>query len=152
MSLFFKGFNVLGFAIPLISELFMFLDYIIYFIASQALKAFFQIADISANIATEAPEINYIMQRVMMLVGVFALFRISISLINYLINPDKIKDLQKSSTSVVSSIVIALILLVSSTLTSFTLSYVFCNNEFGSSLSFNKCICSVPSSSTVMYV
>lgn len=108
-----NGFNILGFAIPLISELFMFVDHIIYWIANLSLQTFFVIEEKSAKLAVNAPDIQIIMDRVMVLAGVFALFMVSLRLINYLINTDKVKDLQKNSASVVTSIVIAIILLSS---------------------------------------
>jgi len=114
MKLLIKGFNTLGFAIPLISELFIFIDHIIYWIANLSLQLFFKLEEISANMAVNAPKIEAIMDRIMVLAGVFALFRVAIMLIEYLIHPEKTKELSKSSTSIITSVIIAIVLLVSS--------------------------------------
>lgn len=113
MSFLLKGFSTLGFSIPIIKEIFMLIDHVIYLVANLALQSFFEIEELSAELAVKAPQIEYILSRVMVLAGVFALFSVSLRLINYLINPNKVDELKKSSSSVVSRIVIALILLVS---------------------------------------
>ncbi len=111
VGMFINGFNTLGFAIPLISELFMFFDYLIYSCASMAFKTFFAIADISTTLAVNAPQVEFIMNRVMVLSGIYALFRLSIMLVNYLIHPEKVSDLSKGSSNIITSVIIAVILL-----------------------------------------
>ena len=82
--------SIMGFSIPIISELCIFIDWAIYAVASMALQTFYKMAEISANMFSATAQSNAvatmesILSRVMVLAGVFALFRLGIMLINYM--------------------------------------------------------------------
>lgn len=112
MGIFKLGLSFSGFAIPLLYELCMALDAIIYEVADRSLRAFFEMAQLSADVQAYSTEIGWILQRVMVLAGVYALFKIAIMLINYIIDPNKVSDASKNGTTIVKNIVIAIILLI----------------------------------------
>ena len=73
MEMLFKfGFNVLGWTIPILYEIFLTIDALIYEIADQALRSFFKITLLSAEITKFSTQLNTIMNRIMVLAGVFA--------------------------------------------------------------------------------
>lgn len=85
--------GILGFSIPLITELLILIDYGIYSIAYFALLGFFQVLKVSYSIfsvgAESFEQIYSIITRAMTLAGIYALFMISLTLINQIINPSK---------------------------------------------------------------
>lgn len=108
-----NGFSSLGFAIPILYEIFVLIDSWIYALAAVAMQAFFAIAKL--QLSTEnINDISYITSRIMLLCGVYALFKLSITLINCIIDPNKIEKSGKSGTKIVQRIVIAVVLLASS--------------------------------------
>ena len=108
-----NGFSSLGFAIPILYEIFVLIDSWIYALAAFAMQAFFAIAKL--QLSTEnINDISYITSRIMLLCGVYALFKLSITLINCIIDPNKIEKSGKSGTEIVQRIVIAVVLLASS--------------------------------------
>lgn len=108
-----NGFSSLGFAIPILYEIFVLIDSWIYALAAFAMQAFFAIAKL--QLSTEnINDISYITSRIMLLCGVYALFKLSITLINCIIDPNKIEKSGKSGTKIVQRIVIAVVLLASS--------------------------------------
>lgn len=111
-----KGLSFSGFAIPILTEIFIFIDSIIYLIADYALQAFFEIATISANVSQYSEKFNEILDRVMVLAGVFALFKLAFMLINYMVDPGKMKDVSKNGAGFVKGIILAFVLLVASPL------------------------------------
>ncbi len=112
--------SFMGFGIPIISELCIFVDWAIYAVASFALQTFFNLAKVSADMFDSTTEIsavatiNNILSRVMVLAGVFALFRLGIMLINYIISPENTKKIGQTGTDFVKSAIIAIVLLASS--------------------------------------
>ena len=63
---------------------------------------------VSGNIPVQA-----LIQRIYILVGVFMLFRLSFSIMNYIVNPDAFSDQAKGFTNLVKRVLIAIVLLVS---------------------------------------
>ena len=112
MGLFKLGFSFSGFSIPIIWEICIFIDSIIYKVADWALNAFFKMALLSSDTSVFGTQVESILSRVMVLAGVFALFRLAVMLVNYIINPDKTSELSKSGTGIIKNIVIAVVLLV----------------------------------------
>lgn len=112
--------SIMGFSIPIISELCIFIDWAIYAVASMALQTFYKMAEISANMFSATAQSNAvatmesILSRVMVLAGVFALFRLGIMLINYMISPENTKKLGQTGTDFVKSVIIAVVLLAAS--------------------------------------
>lgn len=110
-----KTLSFAGFAIPLLSDIFIYIDGVIYAIADFALRGFFQIALISGQTSLYADQIKSITSRIMVLAGIYALFRLAFMLINYITNPEKVSEVSKNGSSYVKNIIVAVILLVSST-------------------------------------
>ncbi len=107
-----RGINFLGFAGNILYELFILIDSIVYSIAAYAIQAFFAIAELDF-VANGFEQISYILGRIMILCGVFALFKLSFTLINYIIDPGKINKSAETGTKLVKNILIAIVLLVS---------------------------------------
>lgn len=110
-----SGLGILGFSIPLVTELFILIDYGIYSIAYFALVGFFQVLKVSYSIfsvgAESFEQIYSIITRAMTLAGIYALFMISLSLINQLINPST-KD--TFGPKIIIRVVTAVVLLMTS--------------------------------------
>lgn len=118
----FKCFSILGFAIPIIFDIFITIDWIIYSIAAYVLQAFFTIAKMNFY-SSSSDAIFGIMNRVMLLSGIYALFRLGFSLITYMMDPDKLEP-SKAGGKIIRNAVIAVIFLAAST-------FIFKNlNEF----------------------
>ena len=105
-------FSMGSFALPIVSEFCLFVDNVIYGVAYHAMNAFLEIVRITSGITANAGPLNDIMHRVMALAGIYALFRLAISLVNYLVNTDKSNDISKNGLTYIKNIVIAVILLV----------------------------------------
>lgn len=116
MSFILTGLNVLGFAIPIVFDILLLFDSLIYSIAAYCLQAFFEIArfNINSNSINGTNVVEAIMYRVMVLGGVYALFRLGLSLINYIINPADADNASKNGSKIVKNTVIAILLLASS--------------------------------------
>lgn len=116
MSFIITGLNVLGFAIPIVFDILLLFDSLIYSIAAYCLQAFFEIArfNINSNSINGTNVVEAIMYRVMVLGGVYALFRLGLSLINYIINPADADNASKNGSKIVKNTVIAILLLASS--------------------------------------
>lgn len=121
-----RGINFLGFAGNILYELFILIDSIVYSIAAYAIQAFFAIAELDF-VANGFEQISYILGRIMILCGVFALFKLSFTLINYIIDPGKANKSAERGTKLVKNILIAIVLLVSLNLI-FTSLYKFQNS------------------------
>lgn len=121
-----RGINFLGFAGNILYELFILIDSIVYSIAAYAIQAFFAIAELDF-VANGFEQISYILGRIMILCGVFALFKLSFTLINYIIDPGKANKSAETGTKLVKNILIAIVLLVSLNLI-FTSLYKFQNS------------------------
>lgn len=117
-----KMISIMGFPIPIISELCIFVDWAIYAVASFALQTFFQLAEISSTIFTDVSNsevystVQSILSRIMVLAGVYALFRLGIMLINLMINPDNTKKVVQTGMDFIKGAIIAVVLLASSKL------------------------------------
>ena len=107
-----KGINFLGFAGNILYELFILIDSIVYAIAAYAIQAFFAIAKLDF-VSNGFEQIEYILGRIMILCGVFAMFKLSFTLINYIIDPSKVNKSAETGTKFVKNIIIAVALLVS---------------------------------------
>lgn len=116
MSFIITGLNVLGFAIPIVFDILLLFDSLIYSIAAYLLQAFFEIAsfNINSNSINGTKVVEAIMYRVMVLGGVYALFRLGISLITYITNPTEADNASKNGSKIVKNTVIAILLLAAS--------------------------------------
>ena len=67
----------------------------------------------SVDLVSNSTSIQGLIQRIYILVGVFMLFKLSFSVMNYIVNPDAFSDQSKGFSNLVRRVVIALALLVS---------------------------------------
>lgn len=113
MNFIHKLFNI-GFMIPGLSQLLLWMDSWIYYVADLALRGFFSLVKLSGQITALDSSVAYITRRAMVLAGVYALFRLAFMLINYIMDPEKLSKASSQGTSIVKNVAIAVILLVSS--------------------------------------
>ena len=80
-----------------------------YNILAFVYNIFFSVA--SAEILSSSAVIGFY-QRIQLILGVFMMFKLALSIINVIINPDSIKDNQKGLSKIVTRVVVALFLLL----------------------------------------
>ena len=97
-----------GFIADFIRGFFAVLDSIGYFFLGGIFNIFFAIAN--ANIF-QGDLINTFYSRVQMILGILMIFRLSITLLQIILNPDLFKDNQKGAASLIKRIAIMLVLL-----------------------------------------
>ena len=112
MSILLK-FTNFGFMIPGLSQILLWLDSIIYYVADLALRGFFDLVKLSGQITALDSSVGYIMKRAMVLAGIYGLFRLAFMLINYIMDPSKLAEASSKGSSIAKNVVIAMILLVS---------------------------------------
>lgn len=88
-------------------SLFAFLDYIVYYVITFLFRAVFNLANFELYGLFDAME-----ERVYVILGIFMLFKVTISLITYLVNPDKITDKEQGASKVVVRIITVLVMLI----------------------------------------
>lgn len=100
--------NSVGLINGTIRLLFSWIDYIVFNFVSILMQAIFDIANfsLSENI------FNKIIDRVYLILGIFMLFKITISLLTYLVNPDKISDKENGIGKLSMRVVLVLVMLV----------------------------------------
>ena len=94
----------------LLRNVFMFLDSIVYSFIGKVYELFIAIAN--TNIFAEGT-INEFANRVYALLAIFMLFRLSFSILTYIINPDNINDKSAGGGKLIGNILITIILLIS---------------------------------------
>lgn len=109
-----------GFSIPLVTELFILIDAGLYGIVAAVLEGFFDMIEVSYQMFGKSGEngmeiVSALINRIMALCGIYALFRISIMMINYLIDPSKLKQAESTGINIAKNAFIAIILLLTST-------------------------------------
>lgn len=84
------------------------IDYVVYQFVSILMQAIFDIANFTLSEGIFEKLIN----RVYLILGIFMLFKITISLLTYLVNPDKISDKENGIGKLSFRVVLVLIMLV----------------------------------------
>lgn len=98
--------------IPILTNIIIFIDSIVYSLAEYVYKLFELASAINLSKLPQTVQVlDALRNRVMALVTVFMLFRIALILINYLMNPEKLKDKNIGGTKVISNVVVVLLLL-----------------------------------------
>lgn len=97
------------FIVNAIKVFFLFLTECIFDVATLIYKLIIEIAN--SDVITQGI-IGSFAQRVYVLLGVFMLFKVSFSLINYIVNPDDFTDKQKGIGKLVPNVMITLVLIV----------------------------------------
>lgn len=98
-----------GIFISYIREFFVILDSIVYMIISGIYQVFFNVAN-STLISGEV--IKQFFSRVQLILGIVVLFKLAITLMNGIINPDSINDGKSGFSKIITRIITALIMLV----------------------------------------
>lgn len=93
--------------IDLFRSLFAFLDFLVYSVVSILFRAIFNLSNFELTGLYESFE-----QRVYVVLGIFMLFKVTVSLITYLVNPDKISDKEQGMGKVVTRIITVLVMLI----------------------------------------
>lgn len=88
-------------------SLFIFIDTIVYGVISIFFRTIFNLANFELVGLYEVFE-----KRVYVILGIFMLFKVTISLITYLVNPDKISDKEQGMGKVVTRIITVLVMLI----------------------------------------
>ena len=101
-------------------EIFKFTDLLLcalfYWLANLIVQVYFELAKITSSIVVSNGPLQNVIQRVMVLAGIYALFKLAITLINYAINPEKTDENSKNGIKIVQNIFVAIVLLsISST-------------------------------------
>lgn len=97
----------MNFLFSVLRWIFSRLDYIVIFVITQLYSLLIQIAD--TNVFGNL--IYKYLGRIYTFLGVFMVFKLSISIINYVINPDMLSDKSKGFGKIISNVVISLVLL-----------------------------------------
>lgn len=91
-----------------IRGLFVSINYCIYSLFKWIIQGAFDLANITSNFTL----VEEMRSRIYVLLGIFMIFKISISLINYMINPDALADKEKGAGKLVARVVTSLALLI----------------------------------------
>ena len=84
-----------------------FFDVGVYTLVAIILRIIFQLANFELTGFYESIE-----KRVYVILGIFMLFKVTVSLITYLVNPDKINDKEQGMSKVVTRIITVLVMLI----------------------------------------
>lgn len=87
--------------------LFALIDYVVYGVLQILFKTIFNIANFELDVFAEL-----IMDRVYVILGIFMLFKVTVSFITYLVNPDKISDKEQGLSKVIIRIILVLVMLI----------------------------------------
>lgn len=100
-----------GWVEDILRSFFFTLDKLIYTVFGWVMQLIFDIVEVSSN---EALQDFYggIQTRIYAILAIFMLFKITISMLNYLVNPDSIGDKERGVGKLVSRVIISLIMLI----------------------------------------
>ena len=99
----------MDFLIQSLRTIFYSLDSIVYSLIPSVYALLIQITRTSIFTPTE---INVFAKRIYALIGVFMLFKVTVSIINYIINPDDFSDKEKGFTNIIKRVILSLVMLV----------------------------------------
>ncbi len=91
-----------------IRSLFSTIDYFIYSSIKWVTQGIFDIAELRTNVSI----VETVRTKIYIILGIFMLFKISVSLINYMINPDQMTDKDKGATKLISRTITMLVMLI----------------------------------------
>lgn len=91
-----------------IRELFCAIDYFIYSSIEWVTQGIFDIAELRANVTI----VETVRTKIYIILGIFMLFKISSSLIHFMINPDQMNDKEKGAVKLISRTITMLIMLI----------------------------------------
>lgn len=116
MQIFKLGLSFSGFALKIIEEILIYVDSGLYKFAANALSGFYDVVKLSSNFFGEANSVGMqaiqgLLHRVTLLAGIYALFKLSLLMISYMIEPSKMKNAEKMGVDIAKNTFIAIILL-----------------------------------------
>lgn len=111
----------MSFVIKYLKMFFGFLDQIVYDLISKVYDLLMEIANINLF---DNEIFSIFAERIYALLGLFMLFKVSFSLIKYIVNPDEFNDKSKGGKKIVMNILIVLVLIVTTPM-AFRLMYDF---------------------------
>lgn len=88
-----------------------FIDSIIYSLVSLFAQGFFNIADTKFSADFYSSTIGSFSSRIYIILGVFMLFKLAVSLLNCIVNPDNLTDKQNGMQKIIPRVITSLILL-----------------------------------------
>lgn len=91
-----------------IRSLFCSIDYFIYSSIEWVTQGIFDIASLRTNVTI----VETVRTKIYIVLGIVMLFKISLSLINYMINPDQMSDKEKGASKLISRTVVMLVMLM----------------------------------------
>lgn len=97
----------------LVRSLFFMIDGVIYNLIPTVYKLFVYLSEVNFFSYDENDPLGQLIQHVYVLLGIFMLFKVSFSLLRYLVDPNEFKDSSKGAGKLVTNILVAMILLVS---------------------------------------
>lgn len=100
-----------GFAWNVIRSLFAWLDSVAYTLFSWVMQLIFDIAAVSTS-SVFNDFYNGIQTRIYALLAIFMLFKITISMLTYLVNPDSINDKERGVGKMAMRVVVSLVMLI----------------------------------------
>lgn len=100
-----------GFGMNLIRNIFGMLDSVAFFLFAKVMEVMFEIADVTSK-ANLSEFLGPLQSRIYVILSIYMLFKVTISLITYVVNPDAMTDKSQGIGKLVQRIVISLILLI----------------------------------------
>ena len=98
----------------LFRTLMFFLDNIVYGLIPQIYKLFIYLSQLNLFSGEDNP-LQELINRVYVLLGIFMLFKVSFSLLQYIVDPSAFRDTSKGIGKLVTNVLVALVLFVSVT-------------------------------------
>lgn len=99
-----------GIGMNIVRIVFAYLDMVTFKLFSWLMQAIFDIANLTL---VKESVFEALQERVYVILGIFMLFKLTMSLLSYLVNPDKINDKERGISKIVTRTVVSLCMLVS---------------------------------------
>ena len=96
----------------LFRTLMFFLDNIVYGLIPQIYKLFVYLSELNLYSSDGNNPIQVLISRIYVLLGIFMLFKVSFSLLQYIVDPSAFRDSSKGMGKLVTNVLVALVLLV----------------------------------------
>ena len=90
-----------------------FLDNVVYGLIPEIYKVFIFLSELNLYSTDETNPLYQLVSHIYVLLGIFMLFKVSFSLLQYLVDPNAFRDSSKGIGKLVTNVLVALVLLVS---------------------------------------
>lgn len=96
-----------------VRNLFSALDYVAFWLFSKVMGLMFDIANLTASKGAEITEfLKPIQDRIYVILSIYMVFKVTISLITYIVNPDAMTDKNQGAGKLVQRIIVSLIMII----------------------------------------